>query len=65
MKAFFDMSVLLGLSFISIMLIVGVFLRATIPFFQKFLVPACQIGGILGFLIINMTGFSGVKPELF
>lgn len=65
MKAFFDMSVILNLSFLSIVLILGVFLRAKIPFFQKYLVPACLIGGVLGFLIINITGFPGVKPELF
>ena len=36
------------------MLLLGVFLRAKIPFFQKYLIPSCLIGGILGLLLLNI-----------
>ena len=36
------------------MLVVGVLLRATIPFFQKYLMPSCLIGGIIGLVLINL-----------
>lgn len=36
------------------MLLVGVVLRAWIPFFQKLLFPACLIGGLLGLVLINL-----------
>jgi ESS family glutamate:Na+ symporter len=35
------------------MLVLGVLLRAKIPFFQKYLIPSCLIGGILGLLLLN------------
>ncbi|MBT6615123.1 MAG: hypothetical protein HOB38_23725, partial [Deltaproteobacteria bacterium] len=41
-------------SWLSIMLIVGVILRAKIGFFQKYLFPASIIGGILGFILISI-----------
>ena len=65
MKAFFDMSLLIGFGFLSILLLLGVFLRAKVRFFQEYMVPACLIGGIIGFVVLNTTGFPGVKPELY
>ena len=35
------------------MLLLGVILRAKIPFFQRFLFPGCFIGGILGLILIS------------
>ena len=35
------------------MLLVGVFLRAKIGIFQRFLLPSCLIGGVIGLIIIN------------
>ena len=35
------------------MLLVGVFLRARISFFQRFLFPGCLLGGIIGLLLIH------------
>jgi ESS family glutamate:Na+ symporter len=35
------------------MLIIGIVLRAKIPLFQRYLLPSCLIGGIIGFIIIN------------
>jgi glutamate:Na+ symporter, ESS family len=39
---------------LSIMLIIGVLLRANVPFLQRFLFPSCLIGGVIGLLIINL-----------
>lgn len=39
---------------LSIMLIIGVILRAKIGFFQKYLFPASIIGGILGFILVSV-----------
>jgi ESS family glutamate:Na+ symporter len=36
------------------MLLVGVLLRARIPFFQRFLFPGCLIGGIVGLILIHI-----------
>lgn len=42
---------------LAVMLLIGVLLRAKIPFFQKFLIPSCLIGGILGLILINIGVF--------
>ena len=39
---------------LSIMLLTGVLLRAKIAFFQRFLIPSCLIGGILGIILLNI-----------
>lgn len=39
---------------IGIFLMIGTILRAKVKFFQKYLFPASLIGGILGFIFINM-----------
>ena len=38
------------------MLLLGVLLRAKIPFFQKYLIPSCLIGGILGLTSMDSNG---------
>lgn len=65
MQSFFDMSTLTALGFLSLLLLLGVALRARIPFLQRYMVPACLIGGVIGFLIINTTGFPQVKPDIY
>jgi ESS family glutamate:Na+ symporter len=35
------------------MLLVGVFLRACIPFLQRFLFPSCLIGGVVGLILMH------------
>ena len=47
----FDAALLFGS--LAIMLLVGVLLRAKISFFQRFLIPSCLIGGVLGLIAIN------------
>lgn len=49
---------------ISILLIVGVVLRAKIGFFQRFLFPAAIIGGIIGFILISL-GLINIPHEEF
>lgn len=44
----------------SIMLCTGMFLRARILFFQKMLVPASVIGGVIGFLLMNILAETGI-----
>jgi len=60
----FDMSHFLAFGFIGICIFVGVLLRAKIPFFQRFLVPSCMIGGILGMIVVNM-GWVKLEMQLF
>jgi len=47
----FDSMLLFGS--LAIMLLIGVLLRAKIPFFQHFLIPSCLIGGILGLILLS------------
>jgi len=49
----FDGMILFG--WMASMLLIGVVLRAKIPFFQKFLFPSCLIGGIMGLLLVNFN----------
>ncbi len=55
---------LLLIGMMGVMLLLGIVCRAYIPFFQKFLVPASIIGGMLGFVIVSL-GWFGLKPEMF
>lgn len=65
MQPFFDMSTLIAVGFLSILLLFGVALRARIPFLQRYMVPACLIGGVTGFIILNTTGFPDVNAGLY
>ncbi|HHS13455.1 MAG TPA: hypothetical protein ENN03_06760 [bacterium] len=56
----FPFESMLTFGFLSIMLLVGIFLRNKLRFFQYFLIPSCLVGGILGLIIIS-TGM--VKTE--
>ena len=50
----FPFESMLLFSSLAAMLLLGVLLRAKIPFFQKYLIPSCLIGGILGLLLVNI-----------
>ncbi len=50
-------------AFLGILLLVGIAHRARLRVFQYFLVPACLIGGILGF-ILRSTGMVPVETSL-
>jgi ESS family glutamate:Na+ symporter len=49
---------------LSIMLLLGVVLRAKIRFFQKFLFPASIIGGLIGFVLISV-GWCNIDYDMF
>ena len=56
----FDAMVLFGC--LSAMLLIGVLLRAKISFLQRFLIPSCLIGGVLGLILVN-TGLMQVSAN--
>jgi len=58
------MPVFIALGWISGMLLLGALIRAKIGFFQRFLLPACLIGGIIGFILISF-GVVGVPHDAF
>ena len=45
-------------SWIGIMLLVGMVLRAKVPLFANILMPASVLGGIVGFILMNIPGFA-------
>ena len=45
---------MLIISSLAVFLLVGVILRSTIPFFQKFLIPSCLIGGFIVMVLRNL-----------
>jgi hypothetical protein len=49
----FPFESMLVFGWLASMLLIGVFLRAWTPFFQRFLFPSCLIGGIAGLILIN------------
>jgi ESS family glutamate:Na+ symporter len=51
---------MLTFAFLSVLLLMGVGLRARMGFFQRFLVPSCLIGGMLG-LVLMHTGVLGLE----
>lgn len=48
------MTVMMTFSWIGIMLLVGIILRAKIPFLANILMPASVIGGLVGFILMNV-----------
>jgi len=48
---------MLAFAFLSVLLLVGVGLRARLGFFQRFLVPSCLIGGGLGLVLMHTRMF--------
>ena len=49
----FQFESMLIFGWMSAMLLTGVLLRARIRFFQKFLIPSCLIGGVLGLVLAS------------
>lgn len=54
---------LIGFGWLSIMITIGSFLRYKVNFFQKLLIPSAAIGGIIGFILINI-GIINISEEL-
>ncbi|MDE6701330.1 MAG: sodium:glutamate symporter, partial [Acetatifactor sp.] len=55
------MSFMMAFGLASVMLCVGMLLRAKIPVFRKMLVPASVIGGMLGILFMNAVAGMGIE----
>lgn len=58
------MPLMIAFGWLSAMLLVGVLLRAKVPLFQKFLFPACLLGGLLGFVLVSV-GWVNVPSKFF
>ena len=48
------MNFMMALGWASIVLCLGVFFRANVPFLRNILAPASVIGGVLGFVLVNV-----------
>ena len=53
METPFPFETVIIFGWLACMLIIGIVLRAKIPLFQRYLLPSCLIGGLIGFIIIN------------
>jgi glutamate:Na+ symporter, ESS family len=59
----FPFEPLLLFGFMAIVLLAGMFLRAKIKFFQKYLIPSCFLGGTIGLILIS-TGVVDASTDL-
>ena len=55
MQEIFPFETILIISSLAVFLLVGVFLRAKIGFFQRFLIPSCLIGGFIIMILRNLN----------
>lgn len=55
---------MLTFSGLAIMLLAGVLLRARVFIFQRYLIPSCLIGGILGLVLLNINAITLSVPNL-
>jgi len=58
------MPLLVGLGWLSLMLLAGVLLRAKVGVLQRYLFPASLIGGVIGFIVIN-AGWTSLDHSIF
>lgn len=62
-----------ALCWIGVLLMLGTLIRAKVPLFQKLLFPSSLIGGLIGFVLINLdligmptsTGWKDITPNIF
>lgn len=54
-----------ALAWVGVFIIIGVIFRAKIPFLKNNLVPASVIGGVLGFIIMNMGWITDTTTDEF
>ena len=54
------MSFMMAFGLSSVMLCLGILLRAKVVLFRKMLVPASVIGGIIGILFMNIMEGAGI-----
>lgn len=58
------MSFMMSFGWTSMMLCLGMLLRAKIPIFRNMLVPSSVIGGIIGFIFVNVVEVQGIEPNM-
>ena len=59
----FPFEPVLAFGIMAIMLLLGMLLRATVRFFQNFLIPSCFIGGTLGLILLSL-GLINISTDL-
>lgn len=59
------MDIMISLGWAGTMLLVGVLLRAKVPLFQKMLVPASVLAGLVGVIFINLGINTGTSGEIY
>ena len=63
------MSFMMAFGLASVMLCLGMLLRAKVSFFRKMLIPSSVLGGIAGILFMNVVSGMGVdigtNPEMY
>ena len=62
MEQIFSFHPMLVFGFVSVLLLIGLFLRAKISLFQRFFIPACITAGVLG-LIIKSIGLVDIPSD--
>jgi ESS family glutamate:Na+ symporter len=67
MQTPFPFESMLAFGGLAAMLLAGVLLRARVPLVQRYLIPSCMIGGILGLILLNLDliSISVSKLETF
>ncbi len=53
----YSFEIFIAFGWVALFLLIGAGLRVKVPFFQRYLIPGCMIGGFAGFLFTN-TGIS-------
>ncbi|MBN1533567.1 MAG: hypothetical protein JXA20_12940 [Spirochaetes bacterium] len=64
MQTPFPFEPFLAFGTMSIFLLIGIFIRAKVRFFQTFLIPSCMIAGFLGMIALN-TGIMPFEAQAF
>lgn len=59
------MSLMIAFGWACIMMLIGMILRAKIGFLKNILMPASVIGGIIGFLLLNVGALPEVDPNMY
>ena len=60
-------TMMIALAFTSVMLLLGMLLRANVPLFRMMLVPTSVLAGIVGFILLNLNLkiFDGLSSATF
>jgi glutamate:Na+ symporter, ESS family len=59
----FPLKPVLVFGIMGVMLLIGMLFRASVKFFQGFLIPSCFIGGVLGLILLSL-GIINVSTSL-